>query len=253
MGKIVKAVAVVGLAIGIAVAAPYLAGFIAAQGTLAFSAAAAAIGVGLSTAAAVLTRALTAAPSTTRSFFPGSARPSITADTTSPRSPGRWHDPIFMPWWRFAIEATTGDCMKPTIVDRWAIVDRFAPIRTGDLILIRVADQRRYYWGGWKLTTWDAWRRLLWTIGRPPMGKSFLGLATETLAFECHNPRTYMEVPLAEIEVLYRVRATATSLWAAIVTWRAVRASPNDYDCRLTSAVHRPSQSRSIRNEHGTA
>jgi len=236
MGKVVKAVAVIALAVGVAVAAPYLAGFVAAQGTFAFAAVSAAIGVALTTAAAALTRALTAAPSATRSFHASSTRPAISAVVSSPRSPGRWRDPIFMPWWRFSIEPMTGDCMRPAVSDRWAIVDREAEIRAGDYILIRVADQRRYYWPGWRqLAAWRGWRRVAWTIGGQPMGKRFIGLAGDILAFECLNPRTYMEVPVGEVQTLYRVRATAPNLAAAFQVLNRMRLDPCLFDDRLAA------------------
>ncbi|MCI1141704.1 hypothetical protein MOP88_04120 [Sphingomonas sp. WKB10] len=231
-----KALAVVAIAVGVAFAAPYLAGFIAAQGTLAFTAAAAVIGAGLTAAASAIIRALSAPPTATRSFHPGSSRPVLDATSTAPRSPGRWRDPIFMPWWRFSIEPMTGDCMQPAVSDRWAIVDRQAEVRAGDFILIRVSDQRRYYWPGWRqLVARKGWRRLPWVLGGQPMGKRFIGIAADVLAFECLNPRTYMEVPLDEVQTLYRVRATAPNLAAAFQVLSRMRLNPCLFDNRLAA------------------
>lgn len=235
MGKVVKAVAVIATAAAIAYFAPYLSstvlGFVGTSATIA----SAAISATLALAATAALKALIGPPSATIGLHRGSLTTQVETKTSQPRGETNWRNPLFFPGARFAIEPITGECMLPVVSKqaRWMVIDRQATVRAGDLIVIRVGDQRQYY-----LPTWQALSltRLVWAAQRIPMVKRFVGIGHAKLLFEHTNPRVLHETDLATVDLLYRVRALAPSLWHACTIWWRMRRDPSLFDTRLATA-----------------
>lgn len=233
MGKVVKAVAIIAVSAAIAFAAPYIATTFLGLSGVAASVAGAAIATTLSIAATALYKVLTGPPSSTRGLHPISTPLVPTSLQTSPIGKPGWRNPMFMPGQRFIIERMSGTCMLPIIYQRWAIIDRQAPVRSNDLVMIRVADQRRYYLNGAHRDPIRLWQALI----RVPMIKSFTGIADNTLLFKHTNPEIHLETDLNGVDVLYRIRAVEVSFRQAVRTWWRMRRNPDAYDHRLAQAV----------------
>jgi hypothetical protein len=158
MGRTVAAIVGVVAMVAIAVAAPMIAvGFLGlAAGSASAAIATALIGAGLSIAVALGMRALvggTPAPSTpTRPPYPqGTAivdgwgtKPSYPLERSMAPIREHWLKRAWL-WWaghqgRFYIIELVGDCMAPSVTDRWAVVDQKADIRAGELCRLGIRD-----------------------------------------------------------------------------------------------------------------
>lgn len=229
MGKVLKAVAGIALAVGVAVAAPYLAGMVFAHGTMAFFAATAAIGVVLGGVAGFALQAIGYAPADAPS---GIRRPSVQRDASgmrfvevAPTPPEpvnleaieptsiRWA--FFWPWQRHTVIRAGGDCMMGVISPkaRWALVSRLEAIRPGDLFAFDIDDLWTAYQPDMR---WRWWRRIT-AVG---MIKRYLGLEAQwgRIIFDCTNPPTECETGRNHVRYAYRVLSMHHS---PVGAWRA--------------------------------
>ena len=151
----------------------------------------------------------------------GSIRLEPGCDIVEPRSPGQWRDTVFLPGQRWSIERTTGGCLASVLTGKWTLIDRYATIRVGDVVLLRLADQANYFW------TWRkdglAFQRLGWRLFATGMIKRFLGTADGRLAFEHTNPPAYYETDDPGVRTLYRVVAVFPTYSAAVRAWWTMR------------------------------
>ncbi len=111
--------------------------------------------------------------------------------------PPWWRDLYFLPWQRVSVVRSYGDCMAPTIPagKQWLVVDRLSEIKAGDIIVLSTDDLKSYNRG-----------RHDW----PPLGglvKRFHGIDTARgeMVFECTNPAQRLSTPLSRITCAYRV------------------------------------------------
>jgi hypothetical protein len=111
-------------------------------------------------------------------------------------------------WWRFPrfhIVELVGNCMAPSMTDRFAIVDRKAEIRRGDLFSFNVSDFRETFGNAAPNVTGGV--------------KRFIGVDQDAQLLECDctRPVYIIHMGLTKLQSAYRVRATAPSYSSA---WR---------------------------------
>ncbi|SEM54139.1 hypothetical protein SAMN05192583_0563 [Sphingomonas gellani] len=229
MGKVLRAVAVIAVTAAIAAYAPQLGlaflhafGSAAVAGSAAALAAGAAVGAVLSVAAAVAVSAFAPRPhtSTAPGQQPSRGQPMeqggfgfrYPADPTGQTLPAIrepwWRDDVFLPWGQRAVCPVRGTCMRPVMPDsaRWVVIDRFAPIRAGDLFLFRPDDLVDY----------------MRAAGGDPrvsgLVKRLVGVDPErrVVVYETTNPPNRMETGLDRVLHAYRVTSWHTSWWAAV-------------------------------------
>ena len=240
MGKVVRAVAVIAVAAAIAYFAPTLGlsalhalGSTAAAGSFAASVATAVVATALSVAATAAYSALSPRPGTT----PPPRTAAIAQEwgqaiNYGPSMPvdafGAVHSllrgPWFPPGFAIGMTRTRGGCLKAAFGPGFfAVYDRFAPIRRGDLFLFDTDDAAGCFP--------DARRRLSWG----GLGKIAAGAdpSRSMIAFQCTNPPTGFTTAPERLLWAYRVRAVAPTRWAALRLWWRVVRSPAAFDDRL--------------------
>jgi hypothetical protein len=161
MGSVVRAVATVGVALAVAVAAPYLGGVALSVlsiggSAVALSAATAVAGLALSLAAGLVMQAFIPKPTSadlgwshadnTMWMGPfGFVQHPDPPVAVMPAKRAHWlRDPCFLPGQRFALQDTRGTCMNKAIPEKWCILDRDAEIRRGDYFHFNVDDLSHY-------------------------------------------------------------------------------------------------------------
>lgn len=233
MGKVVKAIAVIAIAAAIAYFAPTLApAFLSSA--LGAAAASAIVATTLTIATSMAFQAISASPADAPSGYRrGYRRQDVerfrwveeppaepVQESLPPIEPRHWWWAFFWPGQRFTIQRIAGDCMNGSAMEgaRWALVDRHAAIRLGDVFAFDLDDLWTAYRPEMALGfLW--WRR--WTaIG---MVKRYLGTEPEwgRIIFDCSNPPTLCETGRNHVRYAYRARA-ASRRW--IDCWRARRA-----------------------------
>ena len=225
MGKVLKAVAIIAVAVAIAYFAPQLtpAFLSSAFGT---AVATSIVATALSAVAGMAFQALTYAPGEQPSGYRRGFReldgplgswverepPAPFAERLEPIRAAWWRDPIFYPWQRLAIVSVRGDCMVPVLPSRrcWVLVDRLAPIAPGDLFVFGLDDLFTSY-----LAADRRWWARLTGIG---MVKRYLGTepAVGKVIFDLTNPPTLCETGRERFIYAYRVAGTASSWWMAL-------------------------------------
>ena len=123
---------------------------------------------------------------------------------------------------RCSIVELVGHCMAPKVTDGYAIVDRHAEIRAGDLFSFGVKDHAR------------AFGHLGAVNG---VTKRFLGVDRQ-LGFvecDCAAPACTIHTGLSNLLWAHRIRATAPSLKEAKQLLAAVRRHPFAFDQRLAA------------------
>lgn len=228
MGKVLKAVAIIAVAVAIAYFAPQLtpAFLSSALGT---AAATSIVATALSAVAGAAFQALTYAPGEQPSGYRRAFHeldgplgswikrepPAPVGEQLAPIRAPWWRDPIFYPWQRLAIVSVRGDCMVPVLPSRrcWVLVDRLAPIAPGDLFVFGLDDLFTSY-----LAADRCWWDSLTGIG---MVKRYLGTepAAGKVIFELTNPPTLCEAGRQRLTYAYRVAGVAPN-WC--MAWRTL-------------------------------
>jgi hypothetical protein len=240
MGKVVKTVAAIAVAVAISYFAPQLgAAFLTAVGTTAAAAGAAGVAAATALAASVLTvaggllmRELAPAPgSYPAGYAPTKALPTIaTADfrfvqeefptkigcPLQPVDPPCLSRPFHLFSSRYAISGTQGDCMVPVVPRRaYIVVDRIASIAPGDLFVFSTNDllTGTYTMG----MNW----RTRWRLGGLVKRYDGLDPQSRTLYFHCLFPKMQrIATGQDRLTYAYRVVSSHRSWWQA---WRACR------------------------------
>jgi hypothetical protein len=117
-------------------------------------------------------------------------------------------------WWaghqgRFYIIELIGDCMAPSVTDRWAIADQKADIRAGDLCRFGIPDYLE--------------------AGMPDAADGFVkrfdGVNHELGFFECScmNPPRTIHTGLSNLRLAHRIVRTAPTLKEAKCALRELR------------------------------
>ncbi|MCP8892529.1 hypothetical protein [Sphingomonas faeni] len=242
MGKVIKTVAVVAIAVAIAVYAPQLTPAFLAN-IVGTAAATAITATALSFAANAAFQAIAASPADAPSGYRRSTNqidhsglrwvevePAAPApEVLEPIEP-TWLHSFFFPGQRYSIVRLSGDCMLGVIPDetRWCVVDRLATIRPGDLFAFDLDDLWKAYAPEMRFAWW-------WRIFATGMVKRYLGTEREwgRLIFDCSNPPSLCETGFNHVRYAYRVRALAPSLLAAIDVRRRVARDPGTFDVML--------------------
>lgn len=225
MGKVIKAVAVIAVAVAIAYFAPQLApAFLnAALGTAAAASITATV---LTAVAGMAMQALAGKPTTGTAPGRQSSRgmprewegfgwrypPDPEQRRMAPVAAAWWRETIFWPWQRFAITRIAGDCMVPVIpkTARWIVVDRTAPINAGDQMVFRPDDLRAYM-----RSSGEPLLRRWWSNG---LVKRFVGVDAESrvAVYETTNPPNRMESGLDRLLWAHRVVSWHPTYWQAM-------------------------------------
>ncbi len=118
---------------------------------------------------------------------------------------------------RFFVTRFDGDCLEPGVTEKWAIVDRDADIRAGDVFIFSTRDFR------------EAFSNYPNANG---VGKRFAGVNRELgfLQCECTKPAYIIHTGLSNLLWAHRIRATAPTFKEARRLLKAVKRDPAAFD-----------------------
>lgn len=237
MGKVLKSIAVIAIAAGIAYFAPGLGvgllhafGSTAVAGSLAASVAATVVATGLSLAVAGVMSAITSDPSGERRApmvwdiatlgWKAATLPEPEPDTLAPIEPRSLRFAFFLPGQRWSVDRLSGNCMNGSDMEgsRWILVDRRAPILAGGFFCFDLDDMWTNYMPEARWNLLLRWRAT-------GMVKRYLGTepARGRVIFDCTNPPTICETGRARLRYAYAVTAHSPTLRGIVRAWWQAR------------------------------